>query len=93
MELVLEKNELVSMGRQLMGCTILCTEGLCWVTQEKNLNDHILSAGKEFLVATNGHLVVTATEACRIKVLMPDRNNNNSWLRKLFPQVSLLRFT
>jgi hypothetical protein len=92
MELLLEKNELMSMGRQLKGCTIICTEGRCWVTQEKNHTDYILAPGKELQVACNGHLVVTATEDCRIKVVLPDRERT-FWERKLLPQVSLLRCT
>ena len=93
MELLLEKNELMSMGRQLKGCAIICTEGRCWITQEKNLNDYILSSGKEFMVANNGHLVVTATEDCRIKVILPDRKDSNLCISKLLQPLSLSSFT
>ena len=93
MELLLEKNELVSMGRQLKGCNIFCTEGRCWVTQENNHTDYILAPGEEFQVVDNGHVVVTATEGCRIKVIQPDRNDSTLWVSKLLPRASFLRFT
>ena len=93
MELLLEKNELISMGKQLKGSTIICTRGRCWVTQENNANDYILAPGKEFKVASNGHLVVTATEDCRIKIILPNRIISPLWTSKLLPRVSLLRFS
>lgn len=91
MELLLEKNELMSMGKQLKGCTIICTKGRCWVTQENNGTDYILAPGKELKIFSNGHLVVTATEDCRIKVILPDQVMSTLWMSRLLPRLSLLK--
>lgn len=93
MELLLEKNELVNMGKRLKGGSIFCTAGRCWVTQEDHYADYILSPGDEFQVLSNGRLVVTATADCRIRVVLPAHNEDTLWARKRLPQLSLLSFT
>ena len=66
MEMLLNKQELLDLGQNLHGVKIVCREGRCWITQTEDDRDHILRSGESFDIRTNGRLIVTATETCRI---------------------------
>lgn len=66
MEILLKKQELLDLGRGLQGVRITCSEGLCWLTQSGDSRDIILSGNENFIIRTDGHVIITATEACRI---------------------------
>ena len=66
MELLLEKQELLDLGENLHGVRIVCREGRCWITQTGDSRDHLLGTGGSFNVYSKGHLIITATETCRL---------------------------
>lgn len=66
MELLLNKQELLNLGANLSGVEIVCLEGRCWLTQAGDSRDHVLRAGGTFAIASNGHLIVTAVDPCRL---------------------------
>lgn len=66
MEILLSKQELLDLGQNVHGVKIVCREGRCWITQTGDDRDHILRNGENFEVRINGHLIITATETCRI---------------------------
>jgi len=69
MELVLEQQELLNLGTIPPDLQILCQAGSCWLTLSGDRHDHILRPGQQFISRQRGHLLVTATEACRIKIV------------------------
>ena len=71
MELLLNKMELLDLGENLLGVSIVCREGQCWITQTGDSRDHILGVGDRFMVRSGGQLVITAMEPCRIMLSEP----------------------
>ena len=71
MELLLNKRELLNLGENLRGVSIVCREGRCWLTQAGDSRDYILAAGGSFTVHSSGKLIVTATEDCRLMLTTP----------------------
>lgn len=69
MELLLNKGELLSMGENLEGLTIICRSGTCWITQTGDPRDYILRRGRNLEVRCKGQLVVCATSDCRLQML------------------------
>jgi len=86
MELLLEKQELLNLGENLRGVRIDCRSGRCWLTQAGDSRDHILRPGGSFTVGSNSHLIVTATEACRLMLRAPQEADRQS-----YPGKSLFR--
>ena len=82
MELLLENREILELGEKLRGVTIHCQAGRCWLTQSGDSRDHILRAGGRFRVESRGKVLLTAEEACRIRLLGPTGST---------PQVALWR--
>lgn len=66
MEFLLKVNELLDLGESLSGVRIECLDGRCWLTQAGDSRDHILGAGDTFSVRTNGRVILTATQPCRL---------------------------
>ena len=71
MELILNKRELLDLGENLCGVSIVCREGRVWLTQAGDSRDHILRAGDSFTASTSGQLIVTAIESCRLMLVEP----------------------
>ena len=69
MELLLQKHEILDLGRQLQGTSILCQAGSCWLTQTGDDRDHILHPGAQFSSERKGRLILTATEDCRLRLV------------------------
>ncbi len=78
MEFLLNKRELLDLGEDLRGVSIVCREGRCWLTQAGDSRDHILSAGDSFTVRSSGQLIITATESCRLMLREPERKSRKS---------------
>ena len=93
MELLLDKNELIDLGKSVQGLSIICTEGHCWVTQTGDNRDHVLENGASFLAGNNGHLIVTATNACRIKLRQQQKWPIQLLKRIMRPEFSVPRFS
>jgi len=66
MELLLQKQELLDLGENMRDVNIVCREGRCWLTQTDDSRDHILGVGDHFKVNRRKHLIITATEPCRL---------------------------
>ena len=71
MEILLNERELLDLGENLRGVSIICREGMCWLTQTGDSRDHILRAGGSFTVSASGQLIITATESCRLMLVEP----------------------
>ena len=78
MELLMNKRELLDLGENLRGVSIVCREGRCWLTQAGDSRDHILTAGGSFTVRSSGKLIVTAAEGCRLMLTSPEPKSPTS---------------
>jgi hypothetical protein len=90
MELLLDNLELIDLGKNLDGASIICTEGRCWITQTGDSRDHILTSGQRFTVRSGGRLIVNAAGPCRLKVSAP-RMEPFIPLRRLLQVTALSR--
>ena len=61
-EISLPKNKLWQMDGDRRGDVIRCLNGTLWITQEGDLKDNIVDAGKSFWVTRRGSVVVQALE-------------------------------
>jgi len=66
MDLVIGKNESVSLKGDFRGQQLECLEGTIWLTQSGDGRDHILRPGGSFIVRTKGHIVLTARSGARL---------------------------
>lgn len=68
MELLLNQGELLNLGENLQGLTIVCQSGTCWLTQAEDSRDHILRNGHRFEIRAKGQVVLCATAPCRLQL-------------------------
>lgn len=66
MEILLQRNELLDLGKKLSGRRVVCQSGCCWLTQAGDSRDHILRSGDCFDIGLRGQLLITATENSRL---------------------------
>ena len=66
MEILLQRNELFDLGKNLSGRRVICQSGCCWLTQAGDNRDHVLRSGDCFDISLRGQLLITATENCRL---------------------------
>lgn len=93
MEILLGKKEVLDLGKNMQGLNITCTEGSCWVTQSGDSRDHVLDADSNFLTKGGGQLIITATEASRIK-LHQEKKTPLPLLRRIIrTEFSVARFS
>lgn len=50
---------------------VRCQEGVIWITQERDLQDYVLSAGEMFIITHPGRVVVQALEDATIEITAP----------------------
>jgi Protein of unknown function (DUF2917) len=48
--------------------SLRCLEGVCWVTQEGDPEDHVLGPGEEFRPSRSGQVLVWAVTEARLRV-------------------------
>ena len=87
MELVMNKQELIDLGKQMKGLRIVCRDGKCWITQAGDFRDRILRTGESFLVETAGQLIITAMEPSRL-ALVQSTHGKPSLLNKLIDELT-----
>ncbi len=69
MEILLQQHELLDLGGKLQNVTIVCQSGCCWLTQTGDSRDHILHAGSHVKIHSQGRVIVTASDDCRLRVV------------------------
>src|SRR3972149_1322912 len=67
----LRKGELWRLENDLRGLSVVCKEGMVWITQEGDLKDYVLAPGQRFVVARRGSVVVGACTDARLRVAPP----------------------
>ena len=66
MEMLLNKRELLDLGKELQGVKIVCREGCFWITLAGDSHDHIIKYGNSFIVRGKGRVLITAMESSRL---------------------------
>jgi hypothetical protein len=66
-EIMLSRHKLWSIEGDRRGDVISCASGTLWITQQGDLKDYILDAGKEFWVTKPGTVVVQALDNAQFK--------------------------
>jgi hypothetical protein len=54
----LEGSELLKLQFGQPGASVMCTTGILWLTQQGDLNDHLLKAGQSFTLSQPGTVLV-----------------------------------
>ena len=92
----LPKYQTWSIDGDRRGDVISCTSGILWVTQEGDLKDYVIEAGKDFWVTRPGTVVVQALDNAQFKYSLnelhsyievnpqPIHHSNRSRLSQLF---------
>ena len=82
MELLLEKNELLDLGEKQQERVLICQAGHCWLTEQGNLHDQLLSAGMRYRIRSRGRIIITATSACRLQISpLAAQGHQSCWWR------------
>ncbi len=68
MQLALGKGDLWLAAGNYCWRAIVCLQGIIWVTQERDLRDHVLAAGEMFLISQPGKVVVQALADARMQI-------------------------
>ena len=52
----------MTVDKKMHGCTLHCSSGLLWITQEGDSRDHIMYAGERMKIESSGRVVVSAAK-------------------------------
>lgn len=69
------------------GDVISCVDGSLWITQEGDLKDYVLEAGKDFWVTKPGTVVVQALEHTQFKYSLNELQNHIENNRQFFHRM------
>jgi len=61
------------------GLVIHVREGVLWVTQAHDSEDHVVRAGERFVADRAGRLVISAFERGEVEVKWPARQRERAW--------------
>ncbi len=75
-EVTLSRHKLWSIDGDRRGDVIRCSHGSLWITQEGDLRDYIVEAGKNFWVTRPGTVVVQALEDAQFKYSLNELENH-----------------
>lgn len=87
MQLLLHQGELLDLGENLKGLTVICCSGCCWLTQEGDSRDFILRDNAQIEVHSHGRIMVCASKPCRLQLLTHSPTNQQA----LIPAFALLQ--
>lgn len=68
MKIHLKKKELVAIERDARGLTVSCLDGAIWLTQNGDLNDHLILPSMSFTVSCKGKVVMVALNSATLNV-------------------------
>jgi hypothetical protein len=66
MKIHLKKKEQVAIKRDARGVTVYCLDGAVWLTQNGDLNDHLILSGMGFTVSCKGKVVMLALNSATL---------------------------
>jgi hypothetical protein len=69
MLLTLQKEEYLVIGGDARSLSILCTAGSLWITQDRDMNDHILQGGQIFTIDRKGRITLQALQDAQLNMI------------------------
>ncbi len=75
------------------GDVISCSSGTLWITQQDDLKDYVVEAGKDFWVTRPGTVVVQALENAQFKYSLEELQSHVEPNRQLLHHAPALRTT
>ena len=75
MKIHLKKKELVAIERDARGVTVSCLGGAVWLTQNDDLNDHLILSGMSFTVSCKGKVAMLALNSATLMFNSITQNN------------------
>ena len=69
MDLLLNQGELLDLGKNLRGMSVICHSGNCWLTQADDSRDLILRSGLEVKIHCKGQVILSAISPCRVQLV------------------------
>jgi len=71
MEIRLAKNELLNLDGDARGLKVCCREGVLWLTQKGDREDHPLRSGESFVIDRPGRVLVMALGPAALALAAP----------------------
>jgi hypothetical protein len=68
-EIGLTGTELLTLDIEEHRTSVVCTQGVLWLTQLGDLNDHVLKAGQSFTISAPGAVLVQGVPAGKMRIL------------------------
>ncbi len=90
-EISLPKFKTWSIEGDRRGDVISCSNGALWITQEGDLKDYVVEAGKDFWVTKPGMVVIQALDNAQFKYSLNEQPNHIEANRQPLRQASVLR--
>jgi hypothetical protein len=67
----LDGSELLKLDPRQPGTRVICTAGTLWLTQQSDLNDHLIKAGQSFTIDKQGIVLVQGLPCGKVFILPP----------------------
>jgi len=91
-EITLPKHKMWTIEGDRRGDMISCLSGTLWITQEGDMKDYVLEAGRDFWITKRGEVIVQALEDTQFKFSLNQlknhiENNTQPLRRTLIPRI------
>ncbi len=54
------------------GTTVVCEQGILWLTQSEDAQDYFLKPGEQLVIEKKGNLLIEAMSAARVSIVNPN---------------------
>ena len=54
------------------GTTVVCEQGILWLTQSEDLQDYFLQPGEQMVIEKKGNVLIEAMSAARVSIVNPN---------------------
>ena len=68
----LQRRDLHSVGTKNQEMTIVCEEGILWLTQSNDLNDYMLKPGDSLVIKERSRVLIEAMSEARVSIVYPN---------------------
>ena len=54
------------------GTTVVCEQGILWLTKSNDYRDYMLTAGEEMVIDTKSNVLIEALSSARVSIVNPN---------------------
>ena len=54
------------------GTTVVCEQGILWLTQSEDYKDYFLQPGEQIVIEKKGNVLIEAMSAARVSIVNPN---------------------